>query len=145
VAKKIFITQWFSEDMRLAGETLLKRLDETNAQVFGAFWLQDTEEKTWKLMLISPLVENEGMRNYYQRISTINNFADANEAIIALHDIDVNNTHHRFVEALKNSVLRHTAIKNTRLGKTVIDGIFIEDMYVYRVNWQALETEPALI
>ena len=88
MAKEIFMTQLFSKEMLLAGETLIKRLDENWMQRYRPhFWILDAEEKTWKLTIVSPLVESEGPRNYYRRIDDINESAKPDEDVIALHDI----------------------------------------------------------
>ncbi len=143
MAKELFITQWFSQEMLSSGDRLLKRLDETNAEVYAAFWLLDTEEKTWKLNIISPLVEIEGPRNYYKRINEINKLAKPDEEVIALHDISVSDTDNHIVKAMKRSVLGNAILGNNRLGRNNIGGIPIEDMYLYRMNWKLLENNIA--
>ena len=138
MAKEIFMTQWFSKEMLLAGESLIKRLDETDAKVHAAFWLLDAEDKTWKLTIVSPLVESEGPRNYYKRINDINESAKPDDVVIALHDISVSNTDNRIVKAIKRSVLGNTLLENNRLGRNTLGGVYIEDMYLYRMDWTSL-------
>ncbi len=138
MAKEIFMTQWFSDEMLLAGESLIKRLDEADAKVQAAFWLLDAEDKTWKLTIVSPLVESEGPRNYYKRINDINKTANSDEAVIALHDITVSDTDNRIVKAIKRSVLGNTILGNNRLGRNTLGGVYIEDMYLYRMDWELL-------
>ena len=139
MAKEIFITQWFSEQMLLAGESLIKRLDETDAKVQAAFWILDDEEKTWKLTIVSPLVASEGPRNYYRRIDNINESAKPDEDVIALHNISVSDTDNRIVKAIKRSVLGNAILGNNRLGRNTLGGVHIEDMYLYRMDWKSLE------
>lgn len=143
MAKEIFITQWFSQEMLIAGESLIKRLDRTDAKVYAAFWLLNAEEKTWKLTIISPLVGSEGPRKYYRRIDDINESAQPDEEVIALHDISVSDTDNRIVKALKNSVLSNSILGNNRLGRNTIGGVYIEDMYLYRMDWNLLENNIA--
>ncbi len=138
MAKEIFMTQWFSDEMRLAGESLIERLDETDAKVQAAFWLLDAEEKTWTLIIVSPLVESEGPRNYYRRINDINESANPDEAVISLHDITVSDTDNRIVKAIKHSVLGDAILGNNRLGRNTLGGVYIEDMYIYRMDWELL-------
>ena len=133
------MTQWFSDEMLLAGESLIKRLDETDAKVQAAFWLLDAEEKTWTLTIVSPLVESEGPRNYYKRINNINKTANPDEEVIALHDISVSDTDNRIVKAIKRSVLGDAVLGNNRLGRNTLGGVYIEDMYLYRMDWELLE------
>ncbi|MGZ4996051.1 MAG: hypothetical protein ACXWE9_08215 [Methylobacter sp.] len=138
MAKEIFMTQWFSDEMLLAGESLIRRLDAADAKVQAAFWLLDAEDKTWKLTIVSPLVESEGPRNYYKRINDINESAKPDENVIALHDISVSDTDNRIVKAIKRSVLGDAILGNNRLGKNTLGGVYIEDMYLYRMDWELL-------
>ena len=137
------MTQWFSDEMLLAGESLIKRLDETNAKVQAAFWLLNAEDTIWKLTLISPLVESDGPRNYYRRIDDINESAKPDEAVIALHDISVSGTHNRIFKAflsIKDTVLWNEKLwVKKRLGKNFIGGVYFEDMYIYRMDFELLE------
>lgn len=139
MAKEIFITQWLSNEMLLAGETLIKRLDEIDSKVAAAFWILEGEEKTWELTIVSPFVESEGPRNYYKRINTINESAKSNELVISLHDIRVSNTNNRIVKALKHSILGDTVLGNNRFGRNNFGNVYIEDMYLYRMDWKLLE------
>jgi hypothetical protein len=139
MAKELFVTQWFSDEMLLAGEALIKRLDESGAKVAAAFWIMEPEEKTWVLTIVSPLVESEGPRKYYKRIDDINASAKQDENVIALHDIDVSDTDNRIVKAIKHSVLGNAVLGNNRLGKNTMGGVYIEDMYLYRMDWKLLD------
>ncbi|MFA5017384.1 MAG: hypothetical protein WC504_07550 [Methylobacter sp.] len=138
MAKEIFMTQWFSQEMLLAGESLIKRLDETDSQVQAAFWILDAEDKTWKLTIVSPLVESEGPKSYYRRIDNINESAKADEYVIALHDINVSDTDNRIVKAMKRSMLGNSILGNNRFGRNTLGGVYIEDMYLYRMDWALL-------
>lgn len=142
MAKEIFITQWFSDEMLLAGEALIKRLDDADAKVAAAFWILDAEEKSWKLTIVSPLVEIEGPRNYYKRIDDINASVNPDEGVIALHDIDASDTDNRIVKAIKRSVLGNATLGNNRLGRNNLGGVHIEDMYLYRMDWELLDHMP---
>ncbi len=137
MATELFITKEFSQEMILAGELLIKCLEEKNSQVHIAFWLLDTEENTWKLIIGSPLVENEGSRNYYKRVNDINKKITTDN-IISLHNIEIVNQYNRFVKALmnvKNSSLWDDKYwKNTRLGKNFLGHVYFEDLYIYRIT-----------
>ena len=142
MAKEIFMTQWFSNEMLLAGEVLLNRLDESDGKVQAAFWLLDDEDKTWKLTIVSPLVETEGPRNYYKRINDINKTANPDEAVIAPHDISASNTHNRIFKAflsIRDTVLWEEELwVKKRLGKNFIGSVCFEDMYIYRMDFELL-------
>lgn len=134
MAKEIYIDQWFSQEMRSAGERLVKRLQEAGAEVASAFWLLDAKENVWELHIISPLVATEGPRAYYKRIDDVTSQAGPDEEIISLHDIRVSNTSHPIAKALGNSRLSETTHGNTRIGRNYIDGVYVADMYLYSMN-----------
>lgn len=145
MAKELFITQWFSNEMLLAGAVLIKRLDEADAQVAAAFWLLDAEEKTWALTIVSSLIESEGPRKYYKRINDVNDSANPNEEIISLHDIQVVNTNNRIIRAIQHSNLGKALLENNRLGRNIIGDVSIEDMYLYRMDWTLLTPENTAV
>lgn len=137
MAKEIFMTQWFTDAMRLAGESLVRKLDESGAQIAAAFWLLD-EEKKWELTIVSPLVGSDGPREFYKRINDIYESCSDEESVVSLHDIRVSNVHNRIVNALRNSVLAGAQLGNNRLGKNYLDSTFIEDIYLYKIDWNML-------
>ena len=135
--KTLFITHEFSEKILQAGDFLIQQLDEKKSKIDLAFWLLDTEENSWKLMIVSPLIETEGPKCYYKRINEINKTITSNN-IISLHDIEIINKDNRFAKALlevKNSALWSDKYwKNTRLGKNFLGQVYFEDMYIYRIE-----------
>ena len=131
------MTEWFSDAMRMAGENLVRRLDESNGLVAAAFWIMD-EEKKWELTIVSPLVGSEGPRNYYKRINDIYETYTSDEIVISLHDIRVSNIHNRIIDAIKGSALEGAKLGNNRLGKNYIGGVYVEDMYLYKIDWDML-------
>lgn len=137
MAKEIFITQSFTDAMRLAGEGLVRKLDDSGGQVVAAFWLLG-EEKNWELVIVSPLVGSDGPRNFYKRINDIYESCQDDENVVSLHDIRLSNIHNRIVEAIKNSILAGARLGNNRMGKNYIGGIYIEDMYLYKIDWDML-------
>ncbi len=132
------MTQWFTDAMRLAGESLVNKLDESGSQVAAAFWLLDDEKKNWELIIVSPLVGSEGPRSFYKRINDIYEACADDESIVSLHDIRVSNIHNRIVDAMRNSVLAGAQLSNNRMGKNYIDSVYVEDMYLYKIDWNML-------
>lgn len=139
MAKELFITQWFSEEMRLAGERLIERLQQAGAQVASAFWILNPDEKAWELTIVSALVKIEGPKAYYKRIDDINRLVKPDEETVSLHNIRVSNINHPIIKALKSSVLYGAILGNNRFGRNTIGEVYIEDMYLYLINWNMLK------
>ncbi len=131
MAKDILVTESLSDSMMKAGAKLVERLDAQNAELKSAFWLYFSEEKSWKLVLASPLVDSLGPRVYYKKIVDINK-ASKDEETISLNDIGVSNTSNQIVQLIKFAVSTGTGISGLRFSRSTINGFFIEDSYIYR-------------
>ena len=134
MAKDILVTESLTDSMMKAGAKLIERLDANNSEVKSAFWLYFSEEKTWKLIVASPLVDTEGPRDYYKRIVEANTVASIEEEILSLNDIEVTNTNHQIVQLLKFMIGTGDGISGIRFSRNTINGVFIEDTYIYRSN-----------
>ena len=134
MAKNILVNESLSDSMVKAGAKLLERLDLENAQVKSAFWLYISDEKIWKLFIASPLVDSEGPRKYYKRIVAANESAETDELVISLNDIGVTNTMNQIVQLLKTAIATGDGISGIRFLRNTINGVFIEDCYIYRSN-----------
>ncbi|MCQ8116255.1 hypothetical protein [Methylomonas rosea] len=134
MAKEVLVTETLSQQMIDAGSILLKKLDEANADVKSAFWLFFSEEKTWKLILASPLVGSYGPREFYKKIVISNQQATDLDNIVSLNDIGVTNTDNQVVQLLSFAVGTGDVIAGIRFSRNTINGVFIEDSYIYRSN-----------
>lgn len=134
MAKDILVTESLSDAMMNAGAKLVEKLDAEAAEVKSAFWLYFSEDKAWKLILTSPLVDTQGPREFYKKIMQIYNNATDNDEIISLNNIAVSGTYNQLVHALGALVRTDNGIKSIRMSKNMINGFFIEDVYLYRNN-----------
>lgn len=133
MAKDILVTESLSDSMMKAGVKLIERLDADNSEIKSAFWLYFSEEKTWKLLVASPLVDTEGPRNYYKRIVDANNKASTEEEIVSLNDVGVTNTNYQIIQILKFLIGSVGGVAGVRCSRNTINGVFIEDSYIYRL------------
>jgi len=117
-----------------AGAKLLERLDLEESQVKSSFWLYISDEKIWKLIIASPLVDTEGPRKFYKRIVSANESAEEDEQVVSLNDIGVVNTSNQIVQLLKMAIDTNDGISGIRFSRNTIHGVFIEDCYIYRSN-----------
>lgn len=134
MAKDILVTESLTDSMMKAGAKLIERLDAKKSEVKSAFWLYYNEEKIWKLIVASPLVDAEGPREYYKRIVNANALASSDEETVSLNDIGVTNTTNQIVQLLKMMVATGDGISGIRFSRNTINGVFIEDTYIYRSN-----------
>jgi hypothetical protein len=132
--KELVVRENLSKEMIKSGERLIKRLDQSNSNVEAALWFFSQDEKIWKMIIISPLVKTEGPRNYYKRILKANKTADESEALISLNDISADDTSNPLFNLFNKTVSTGNKITGIRLSKNTVNGTFIDDSYVYRIN-----------
>lgn len=132
MAKDILVTESLSDSMIKAGTKLIGKLDAMNAEVKSAFWLYSSEDKTWKLIISSPLVDTVGPREYYRKIVAANNSLPKENETISLNEIVVTNTTNNFVKTLNFGIAIDNGCSGVRLSRNTINGNFIDDVYIYR-------------
>ncbi len=134
MAKDILVMDALSDQMIEAGAKLIERLDADNSEVKGAFWFFSPEDNKWKLIIASPLVGSEGPKKFYKRVIAANQSADAEEVIVSLNDIEAVNTHRQIVQLMKSAVKTGDGLSGIRFSRNTINGVFIEDAYIYRTS-----------
>ena len=132
--KELVVREVLSEQMVDAGAKLVERLDQSESNVQAALWLFLPEEKTWKMMIISPLVKTDGPRSFYKRILEANKKAEESEFIISLNDVGVADTSIPLINLLRIAISTGSGIAGIRFSKNTINGAYIEDAYIYRIN-----------
>ncbi|WP_157807960.1 hypothetical protein [Marinomonas sp. ef1] len=134
MAKDILVTESLSDSMIKAGAKLVEKLDAQHAEIKSAFWLYFSEDKVWRLIIASPLVDSLGPREYYRKVVSANDSASENEEVISLNDIGVTNIANQIVQLLKVTIGTGDGISGIRFSRNTINGHFIEDSYIYRSN-----------
>lgn len=135
MVKTALVTSNLSEEMIKAGKYLIEQLDLTNSEIKSFFWLFFPEEKTWKLIIASPIVEKEGPRNFYKRIIDINREVERHqEETISLNNIIVTGLKNEIVKLLGFLIGTDDSISGIRCSGNTINGTYIEDAYIYRSN-----------
>lgn len=134
MVKDILVAESLSDSMMTAGSRLIERLDAKCAQVSSAFWLYFSEDRAWKLIIASPLVDERGPRDYYRVVIGANSLALPGEEVISLNDIEVRSVTNKIVQLLKYAIGTGNEISGIRFSRNTINGHFIEDAYIYRSN-----------
>ena len=134
MAKELVVTELLSDAMIHVGEKLVERLDESNSDVRAAFWMFFPDEKRWKLIIVSQLVKKEGPKHFYKRVVDANKKADESEQVVSLNDVGVADTSDTLVNLLKAAIFTGDGISGIRFSRSTINGTFIEDSYIYRIN-----------
>ena len=132
--KELVVREILSEQMIDVGAKLIERLDQSQSNVQAAFWLFISDEKTWKMMLISPFVKTDGPKSFYKRILEANKNADKSESVLSLNDIGVADTSNPLANLLSIAITTGSEVAGIRFSKNTLNGAFIEDSYIYRIG-----------
>jgi uncharacterized protein YbjQ (UPF0145 family) len=116
------------------GKKLVEALDKTTMQISSAFWYYEEDYKRWKLILASNTVNKEGYIKAYDIVLQI--LEDSKDTIeIPFESISIiapqDSLNILFSSAIHTG---NDAIVGIRLSDSAINGIFIDDAYLYRVN-----------
>lgn len=114
------------------GKNLIKELDEQDFNVVAAFWFYLTDVKTWRLVLATPFAKNNGPIKSYTLIQKA--LAKLGLTEIALNDISVVNPEDALVKLLGTAIKTGPGISGIRFTRNTINGVFIEDAYIYRLQ-----------
>jgi len=116
------------------GTRLLRALDEADFDIHAALWIYLPDPEEWRLMIASPLVDQEGSKKAYTLIqSELARLTPPLE--ISLRNISAVGLEHRLIKALQRMVQVHRDFdaKGAWISNNSINNIFIEAAYIYRM------------
>ncbi len=114
-----------------AGKRLTEALDKAKLQVVASLWFYDPDSDGWRLIIASPLVDQEGPLEAYRAIQKVLGALDQKD--LSLSDISVVSPNHDLVKLLRNAIHTGKDISEIRFARNRINDQFIEDSYIYRL------------
>ncbi len=115
------------------GAELLNALDAAGLSPDAAFWFYFSDINAWKLVLAEVKVGPQGPREVYKQIQrTLGALSDKIKTL-SLDDVAVAKPDAPVVSVLKRAVRTGPGIGGIRFSQNVIDGVLIEDAYIYRL------------
>lgn len=131
---EMVVKESLSSEMISAGAELTRCLDEKRFIVSASLWLYIPELNTWRFIVASPEVRTQGPKKAYKQVqSVISKMSDA-QPKIPLKDITVIDANDPLVSLLRVAIGTATGISGIRFAHNVINGVLIEDAYVYRIT-----------
>lgn len=99
--------------------------------VQGVFWLLDSENG-WRLIVASPKVDEVGRRKAYEELGNITRGAvpGASQSLL----VELISPNLPLYRALRSVFGKTASVEGARLGNTQVDGMYIEDAYLYEVR-----------
>ncbi|EKO3698586.1 hypothetical protein P0F40_003464 [Vibrio metschnikovii] len=134
MVKELLVNETLSEAMIKSGAQLVEQMDKDMADVKSAFWFYISEEHLWKLIFVSDKVAEEGPRKYYKRIIDANKSLSKGSLQISISDIGVSTADNPIVQLLSMMINTGNSINGIRFSKNTINGHFIDDVYIYRMQ-----------
>ena len=115
------------------GGELVKALDAAGMSPDAAFWFFFPDVRAWKLVLAEIKLGSEGPRDVYKRIQRALATIEPEPKTISLEDIAVAKPDAPIVAVLKRALRTGPGLSGIRFTQNVIDGVLIEDAYIYRL------------
>jgi len=119
-----------------AGEVLLRRLDTEGIWPSAALWAYFSDASRWRLMIASSAFDTdlkEDPRRAYRRLVDVMRLESDSTALVDIADVELTKTDDAYLKALGMLIRTGYAVGGIRMKGNYINGVFIEDAYVYRL------------
>ncbi len=132
MVKELYVENFLSDDMIVAGKQLIPRL-EAIMPVTGSFWLYTSEVEAWRLYIITPRVLTDGIKKVYDTILNVLKTEQEHEYILPLVCVYPTDDNDHYVSLLRNVRLSDKLFDSRLTGVGVNGSGYIEDAYIYRL------------
>jgi len=130
---EVVVKETISSEMIDLGADIVRRLDEAKFAVSAAFWFYLPESNVWRFFIANPRIRLDGVKQAYKKVQSILSTMPENKPRIELKDISIIDSNDALVSLLKMSI-RAEGINGIRFSKNIINGVLIEDAYIYRMT-----------
>lgn len=130
---EMVVKESLSSEMISAGAQLTRRLDQMHFVVSASFWFYLSDINSWRLIIATPEVKVNGPKKAYKQIQSAIARMPENLPKIALKDISVVDSQNPLILRLR-VFGRVEGISGVRFSNNVINGVPIEDAYIYRLT-----------
>ena len=128
------VKEQLTPEMINIGENLLKSLDAIGLPITAAMWLFDPETNEWRLKFSSPFSSTIGRREVYRKIAEARNSIGLSSDEFPLDTVGLLDSSDRIVGLLQQAVKTGPGISRIRFSRNAINGHFIDDALIYRIN-----------
>jgi len=130
--KELLVGRSLFPEMIDAGLSLVEIVDRSQLHLHAAFWLQESIDQDWRLVFALPEVRLEGPRSVYKKIKALYRKLPEHQPRIRAESISVVDDKDRFIQIFK-MMIRVEGIGGVRFSRSMINGIYIEDAYIYKM------------
>jgi len=129
--RKVFVedyNKYISE-----GKLLIEKLDRELFPVKSALWFYYADSNSWKFLIASSKLEEDGPIKVYKTIQRILEKENFNS--LTLNDISIITTSHDLIQLLASAISTgEKSIAGIRFQANTINNTYIEDAYIYRLS-----------
>ena len=116
------------------GETLLDRLDRDGFPVATALWFYYPDYEKWSLIIASALVRAQGPTEAYKRLLKSMKRIRKRDFHLDSLRIELVKEEDRIPKILRHAIRTGRDISGIRFTRNTINGMFVEDAYIYRAS-----------
>lgn len=134
MAEETLVKEPLTREMILAGEMLIKELDERKADLKCALWMYYPEIGQWRLVFSLPMVDSEGPNRAYGLVQeALEKLPKENKP--NLEEVKLLSPNHSLIRSLRSAVKTEPQfITGIRFTRNRVNDVFVEDAYLYRVS-----------
>ncbi|MGB3850317.1 MAG: hypothetical protein WA958_10145 [Tunicatimonas sp.] len=114
------------------GEKLLNLLDQSDLEVVSAFWYYRSESEVYRLAIVTSFFEKHGPRKTYEKVQSV--LRSNPQITISLNEVSAMGPNDKLNTLLKSAISTGSGISGIWFTGNVINGTYIEDAYLYRIN-----------
>jgi hypothetical protein len=134
MAEEVLVKESISREMISAGERLARYLVNSDIPIDALLWLYLPESNAWRFLVASPEVKTNGPKSVYQKIrSRLEQRPPSDEEGVAWDDIVVVDSNDPLIKLLRQAITTGQAISGIRFSRNVVNGVLIEDAYIYKL------------
>jgi hypothetical protein len=134
MAEEILVGDQLTGEMIECGKQLVLVLDKLHVLVKGAFWLLLPDQRLWRLVIASPEVATSGPKAMYRKVAAAMKRIPTGVPTIGAKDISVVEYNDPIVQPLHNLLKTGPGLSGIRMSRSVVNGKWIEDAYLYRMT-----------
>lgn len=128
------VKEALSKEMIDAGANLTRLLDENNFVATASLWFFNLDSGTWRYVIASPQVDTKGIKDAYKKVQEILLRFSNGDGSIHLKDVTLVSPGDHLILLLKIAIRTGNPISGIRFSKNLINGVLIEDAYIYRLT-----------
>lgn len=134
MAEEVLVKDALSSEMIAAGAELARHLHNSDLITNALLWLYISESNIWRFVIVSPEVSTSGPKKVYQEVRSIISKIPKEWQKISFDDLVVIDSNDPLILPLRTAINTGPNISGIRFSQNVINGVLIDDAYIYKLT-----------